>query len=103
VGALVASVSTAGGWRFVVSDMNLAEGKIVTDSVALRDVPSRYAIAALVRKVSPPPTTTPPPGRRWTYWVVAGGTAVLLAAATAFLVTRDTSSPNVSGSLGSWR
>jgi PEGA domain len=98
LGALVIAPA---GWRFDVSEVALPEGQAVADSVALGDVPTRYAVAALVDKVAPGPRAPTPLHRRWSTWIITGGAVVLLGLATTLFLTRDTTSPNVTGSVGS--
>jgi len=87
------------GWSFTVRDITLSDGRSVSDSVTLGDVPTRAAIAGLVHRVRPPAAE---PRRRWTPWIIGACAAVLTASAIAIAATRDTP-PNVSGELGSWR
>jgi hypothetical protein len=87
------------GWSFTVRDINLSDGRSVSDSVTLGDVPTRAAVAGLVHRVRPPAAE---PRRRWTPWIIGACAAVLTASAIAIAATRDTP-PNVSGELGSWR
>ena len=97
---------TSAGWRFVVRDMVLPDGKVVSAFASLADAPVALAVHGVVDRL----TRTPPPesngnGRwRWRPWAI-GGAAVLLVAASVSLVlaSRDTSSPNVAGDLGPWR
>jgi hypothetical protein len=90
-----------GGWTFTVRDIPLPDGRIVSDSVALGDVPTRAAVAALVRRLRAPPAVAEP-RRRWVPWVIGACSAVLLGAGIAFAVSGD-GSPNVVGELGPWR
>ena len=87
------------GWSFTVRDITLSDGRSVSDSVTLGDVPTRAAVAGLVHRVRPPAAE---PRRRWTPWIIGACAAVLTASAIAIAATRDTP-PNVSGELGSWR
>lgn len=87
------------GWSFTVRDITLSDGRSVSDSVTLGDVPTRAAVAGLVHRVRPPPAE---PRRRWTPWIIGACAAVLTASAIAIAATRETP-PNVSGDLGSWR
>jgi hypothetical protein len=87
------------GWSFTVRDVTLSDGRSVSDSVTLGDVPTRAAVVGLVQRVRPPPTES---RRRWTPWIIGACAAVLVASAIAIAATRDTP-PNVSGELGSWR
>jgi hypothetical protein len=89
-----------GGWRFTVHDVSLPDGKLLSEAVALGDVPTRAAILSLVRRVSPPPAEPP---RRWLPWALGGAAALAVALAATFVLTRDSSSPNVAGDLGTWR
>ena len=99
LGALEASPT---GWRFVVSALALPEGKLVSRSASLHDVPTRFAVASLVAGVT---SDDGRPASRWGWptWVVAGGALVLTSVVTTWLATRDTSSPNVVGHLDSLR
>lgn len=90
---------TGAGWRFTARDVVLPDGRFVSDSVALGDVPTRAAVQSLVRRLVPAPTTS----RRWVPWAIAGGAALLLGATLIVTTARDGSSPNVSGNLGVWR
>jgi hypothetical protein len=96
VGALERSPT---GWTFSVRDVNLSDGRSVSDVVALGDVPTRAAVAALVSRVHP---ATAPPRTRWAPWVIGACAAVLATTAIAIAATRDPS-PNVVGELGPWR
>ena len=87
------------GWRFTVSAVALPEGKVMTDSTPLREVPTRYAVQALVQAVAPGPAAAGTRAR-WTTWAVAGGVVVLVSVVTTLLLTRDTYNPNVSGNVG---
>ena len=42
------------GWSFTVRDITLSDGRSVSDSVTLGDVPTRAAVAGLVHRVRPP-------------------------------------------------
>jgi len=97
---LGALVVVPAGWRFLVSEVSLPEGQVVGDSIALGDVPTRYAVEALVTKVAPGPSTPTPLHRRWSTWVITGGAVLLLGLGTTLFLTRDSTSPNVSGSVG---
>jgi len=96
VGALERSAS---GWTFTVRDITLSDGRSVSDSVALGDVPTRAAVAALVHRVRPPAAEQ---RGRWTPWVVGACAALLVGSAIAIAASRD-ASPNVVGELGQWR
>jgi hypothetical protein len=63
-------------WRFVVRE--IAEGKSVSQSLTLGEVPAAQAIAVLVGRMRPVETPAPPqqPKRRWWVWAVAGGLAL---------------------------
>ena len=98
LGALVVAPA---GWRFAVSEVVLPEGQVVADAVALGAVPTRYAVEALVARVAPGPRAATPLNRRWSTWVITGGAVLLLSLGTTWLLTRDATSPNVTGSVGS--
>jgi hypothetical protein len=91
---------TPGGWTFTVRDIPLPDGRIVSDSVALGDVPTRAAVASLVRRLRPPAVAEP--RRRWLPWVIGACAVVLVGAGVAFAVSGEPS-PNVVGDLGPWR
>jgi hypothetical protein len=92
---------TPGGWTFTVRDIPLPEGRIVSDSVALGDVPTRAAVAGLVRRMRPPPAAAEA-RRRWVPWVLGACAVVLVGAGVAFAISGE-ASPNVVGDLGPWR
>jgi hypothetical protein len=91
---------TSSGWRFTVRDIALPEGRLVSDSVALGDVPTRAAVQTLVRRLVP---STPQKQKRWLPWAIAGGAALLIATSLVAASARDDTSPNVVGNLGAWR
>jgi len=90
----------SGGWTFTVRDIPLPDGRIVSDSVALGDVPTRAAVAGLVRRMQPTPSAEP--RRRWMPWVLGACAAALVTTGIVFAVSAD-ASPNVAGELGRWR
>jgi hypothetical protein len=90
---------SASGWMFSVRDVTLSDGRSVSDSVKLGDVPTRAAVSALVYRVHPPVAE---PRSRWKPWVIGACAAVLVSTAIALAASRDTP-PNVSGQLGDWR
>jgi hypothetical protein len=96
VGALERSAT---GWTFSVRDITLSDGRSVTDSITLGDVPTRAAVAGLVYRVHP---ATAPSRTRWAPWVIGAAAAVLVTTAITLAATRD-GSPNVVGELGQWR
>ena len=93
---------TPGGWTFTVRDIPLPDGRIVSDSVALGDVPTRAAVArpgappapaACRRRATPPLAALGARrvcGRRW-------------SAPASPSRSAETASPNVVGDLGRWR
>jgi len=96
VGALERAAS---GWTFTVRDVTLSDGRSVSDSARLGDVPTRAAVAALVYRVHPP---VDEPRSRWKPWVL-GACAALLVATTIVLASGSDTPPNVVGQLGDWR
>ena len=65
-------------------------------------MPTRAAVAGLVRRLRVPPVVAEP-RRRWVPWVIgACAAAVLLGAGIAFAANGE-GSPNVVGELGPWR
>jgi hypothetical protein len=97
VGALEKS---SNGWSFTVRDITLSDGRTVSDSVALGDVPTRAAVAGLVHRVHPPADE---PRKRWTPWIIGACAAVLVMTGIALAATTGNPSPNVTGDLGAWR
>jgi hypothetical protein len=88
----------ASGWQFTLRDITLPDGRFVSDSITLGEVPTAAAVQALVHRVSPPPAR-----RSWGVWAIAGGAILAIGASIAFALARDGASPNVTGDLGSWR
>ena len=97
------------GWRFMVRDIAVAEGRAVSDAAALGSAPVEGVIARLLARVGPQqPSPTPSPrprartGSRW--WVWAGiGAATVFAVTIAVRASSDTSSGNtVGGTIENW-
>ena len=87
-----------GGWTFTARDIALSDGRTVSDTVALRDVPTRAAIFGLVQRLRPP---APTPRARWVPWVIGACAALLVTSVVA--AAMNDPSPNVVGELGHWR
>jgi hypothetical protein len=92
------------GWRFVVRDTALPDGKLVSESVALGEAPVTMAVQGVVRRLAPLPPPEPAGRPRWQFWAVAGAAVVLAGLSLTLLVaSRGSSSPSVEGDLGRWR
>jgi hypothetical protein len=106
LGALVRGGDT---WRFVAREISLADGKTVSDGVALGVAPVAFAVDGVLARVSPILVAAPPPPRkplyrRWWVWAAAGGVAAALAVVLPVSIVYG-SSPggNVGGSIGPLR
>jgi hypothetical protein len=93
VGALE---KTPTGWSFTVRDITLSDGRAVSDSITLGDVPTRAAVGGLVHRIRP---STVEPRSRWTPWVIGACAAVLVTTAIVIGASASEPSPNVVGNL----
>jgi hypothetical protein len=100
---------TEAGWRFVLRDVTLPDGKIVSDTAALGDAPVNVVVGALVRRLVPAPAPLPSltalipaaPRRRLWPWLV-GSLAAAAAVGVSVGVAYGTisTSGTVGGSFG---
>jgi hypothetical protein len=96
------------GWRFVVRDVSLPDGRFVSDAATLGEAPLGATIGSLVQRLAPAtamPTatavmTSPAPSRRrWWIWAVSGG-GVALALAVAITLGVIYGASTSSGTIG---
>ena len=92
----------ASGWQFVGRAIELPDGKVASESVALADeVPVRTVVGALVRRLVAAPIVAPgvatPLHRRWWVWTAAGGAAAAVIVGLTVGIVLGTSSPQISG------
>ena len=89
------------GWRFVARDVTLADGKVVSDAIALGDAPAASLVRGVVRRLLPSSSPSPSPSpskesraRRWWPWAVGGGAAAVLGIGLGVGIGLATSTPD---------